>query len=126
MLNHVMIGTNDLDEAKDFYVKVLGVLGPVKAVDNEMGGIKRVFFFSDGPMFAVTQTQNGEPATGGNGSTLGFKCASAEQVKEFHDVAVAAGATSIEDPPGQRENGLHLSYFRDKAGNKICGIYAGG
>lgn len=126
MLNHIMIGTNDLDEAKDFYTKVLGVLGPVKAVDNEMDGVKRVFFFSDGPMFSVTQTQNGEPATGGNGSTLGFKCASPEQVKEFHDVAVANGATSVEDPPGQRANGLHLSYFKDKAGNKICGIYAGG
>ena len=129
MLNHVMIGTNDLAEAKEFYTKVLGVLGPVKALDNEQGGIKRVFFLSDGPLFAVTETQNGKEATGANGGTIGFKCSSPEQVKEFHDVAVANGATSIEDAPGKRDTSmgpLHLSYFRDKAGNKICGIFAGG
>ena len=49
-----------------------------------------------------------------------------EQLKEFHDVAVANGATSVEDPPGPRENKrgvLHLCYFLDLDGHKICGLH---
>ena len=41
---------------------------------------------------------------------------------------VAAGGTSIEDPPGWREGGgakLYLAYLRDPAGNKICALHRG-
>jgi hypothetical protein len=44
----------------------------------------------------------------------------------LHDAAIAAGGTSIEDPPGPRQNTMgtmHLSYFRDLDGHKICGIH---
>jgi len=57
----------------------------------------------------------------GTGSTIGFKCDSPEQVKQFHDVAVANGGTSIEDPPGVRSGSLgslYLAYVRDPDGNK--------
>ncbi len=47
---------------------------------------------------------------------------SPEQVKEFHDVAVAHGGTAIEEPPGPR-GPLHLAYVRDPDGNKLCAIY---
>ena len=69
---------------------------------------------------------NNEPATYANGATIGFKCDSPEQVKAFHDVAVANGGVSIEDPPGLREGGmgaLHLSYVRDPDGNKLCALH---
>ncbi|MCB2032321.1 MAG: VOC family protein, partial [Ottowia sp.] len=65
-------------------------------------------------------------ATFANGGTIGFKCVSAEQVKQFHDTAVAHGGTSIEDPPGLREStmgALHLAYVRDPDGNKLCALY---
>ncbi len=61
-----------------------------------------------------------------NGGTIGFKCDSPEQVKELHDVAVAHGGTSVEDPPGLRESAMgamHLSYVLDPDGNKLCGLY---
>ena len=45
----------------------------------------------------------------------------------FHDVAVANGGTSIEDPPGLRTGSplgpMHLSYVRDPDGNKLCAIF---
>ncbi|MGI9246893.1 MAG: VOC family protein, partial [Steroidobacteraceae bacterium] len=46
--------------------------------------------------------------------------------RQFHDVAVAHGGQSIEDPPGPRESQLgtlHLAYVRDPDGNKLCALY---
>jgi len=47
-------------------------------------------------------------------------------VKELHDVPVANGGISVEDPPGARESAagvIHLCYFLDLDGHKICGVY---
>ena len=74
----------------------------------------------------MTEPINSEPATFANGGTIGFKCNSPEQVREFHDTALAHGGTSIEDPPGLRDGSLgamHLAYVRDPDGNKLCAIY---
>lgn len=130
MFNHIMIGTNDIEKSKAFYEKVLKVVGVEGSMDNTLeSGTKRVFFIHDGDILALTQPIDGEPATCANGMTIGFKCTSPEQVKELHDVAIAAGGTSIEDPPGLRENAMgsmHLSYFRDLDGHKLCGLYRAG
>jgi catechol 2,3-dioxygenase-like lactoylglutathione lyase family enzyme len=89
----------------------------------------RLFYRHDGATFCVTEPINGEPATSANGGTIGFRCSSPEQVREFHDVAVAHGGTSIEDPPGPRESNLgalHLAYVRDPDGNKLCALHRQG
>lgn len=130
MFNHIMIGTNDIEKSKAFYEKVLGVLGAQGSMENvAASGHKRVFFLHEGNVLALSEPINDEPADCANGMTIGFKCTSPEQVKELHDVAIANGGTSIEDPPGLRDNGplgpVHLSYFRDLDGHKICGIYRG-
>ncbi|MEM7705636.1 MAG: VOC family protein [Pseudomonadota bacterium] len=130
MIHHVMVGSSDIEKAKAFYNAVLGVIGVREPAVNENDtGQTRLFYIHDGSIFSVTEPIDGEPATVSNGATIGFSCASPEQVKEFHDVAVANGATSIEDPPGQRNGSMgpmHLCYFRDLDGNKICGIYRQG
>ena len=127
MINHVMIGTSDIDKAKHFYDAVLGVLGAGEPVRNVAGsGHVRLFYRHDGSTFCLTQPINGEPATAANGGTIGFKCTSAEQVKAFHDVAVAHGGQSIEDPPGVRVGAagpMHLAYVRDPDGHKLCAIF---
>lgn len=76
--------------------------------------------------FCVSEPINDEPASPGNGATIGFKCDSPEQVQHFHDIAVAAGGISIEKPPGLRESSMGptwLAYVRDPDGNKLCAIY---
>jgi catechol 2,3-dioxygenase-like lactoylglutathione lyase family enzyme len=127
MFSHVMIGSNDIERSKRFYDAVLGVLGAGEAYRNTAAtGHVRLFYRHDGSSFAVTQPLNGESATCANGGTIGFKCSSPEQVKEFHDVAVAHGGTTAEEPPGLREGGLgamHLAYVRDPDGNKLCALY---
>ena len=130
MFNHVMIGTNDIEKSKAFYEKVLKVIGVQGAVDNtDTKGNQRAFFIHDGNVLALTQPIDGKEATCANGMTIGFKCSSPEQVKELHDAAIEAGGTSIEDPPGLRETSMgpiHLSYFRDLDGHKICGLHRPG
>ncbi|APE27788.1 VOC family protein [Aurantiacibacter gangjinensis] len=127
MFSHVMIGTNDLDKAVEFYTKVLGVLGAKEPrINAAPSGHKRAFFMHDGSVFSVSQPIDDKPATVANGSTIGFRCDSPEQVQEMHDVAVAAGATSIEAPPGLRQaamGAMYLAYFRDLDGHKICAIH---
>lgn len=127
MFSHVMVGTNDIERARVFYDTVMGVLGVGEAIQNTAGnGHDRLFYLNKGGTFCVSEPINDEPATVGNGSTVGFKCDSPEQVREFHDTAVANGGTSIEDAPGLREGSMgdmHLSYVRDPDGNKLCAIH---
>ncbi|PAX08635.1 VOC family protein [Sphingomonas lenta] len=128
MFNHIMVGSNDLDRSKTFYDAVLGTLGfsgePLRNVAPS--GHVRLFYRHNGGTFCVSEPINGEPASVANGGTIGFKADSPEQVKRFHDAAVAHGGTSAEDPPGLREGALgsmHLSYVRDPDGNKLCAIH---
>lgn len=127
MFSHVMIGTNDIERSKRFYDAVLAVLGAGEPLRNTAGtGHNRLFYRHDGSSFCVSEPINGEAATAANGGTIGFKCVSPEQVREFHDAAVAHGGTSIESPPGLREGKMgpmYLAYVRDPDGNKLCALH---
>lgn len=127
MFNHIMIGTNDIEKSKAFYNAVLGVLGagePMAHVNDT--GQTRLFYIHNGHTLAISEPINGQPAECANGMTIGFKCDSLEQVTQLHDVAVANGGASIEDPPGPRESTMgvmNLSYFTDPDGHKLCGFH---
>jgi catechol 2,3-dioxygenase-like lactoylglutathione lyase family enzyme len=122
MFSHIMIGTNDLDRAKAFYDKLLGTLGvPPAMVDNH-----RIFYLTPTGIFSVSKPINGEPATFANGGTIGFAASSPEQADAWHAAGVAAGGTSIEEPPGVRAGGMgkmYLAYLRDPDGNKLCALH---
>ena len=127
MFNHIIVGSNDLDRSKRFYDAVLGVLGAAEPMANTTdSGHKRLFYRHEGQVFGVSEPINDKQATSGNGSTVAFKCNSLEQVRKLHDVAVANGGSSIETAPGLRATSmgpLHLAYFRDPDGNKLCAIH---
>jgi catechol 2,3-dioxygenase-like lactoylglutathione lyase family enzyme len=128
MFNHIMVGSNDIERSKRFYDAVLGTLGAGEPVRNvAASGHTRLFYRHEGGTFAISEPIDGEPATVANGATVGFKCQSPEQVREFHDVAVAHGGVSIEEAPGLRGGAglgaMHLAYVRDPDGNKLCAIH---
>ena len=124
MFSHVMIGSNDIERSQRFYDAVLDVLGAGAPLRNvAKTGHTRLFYRHDGSTFCISEPINSESATFANGGTIGFKCASPEQVRQFHDTAVAHGGTSIEDAPGLRQGGLgamYLAYVRDPDGNKLA------
>ena len=130
MFNHVMVGSNDIDRSRRFYDAVLATLGVGAPITNTAdSGHTRLFYLHGGGMFGVSEPINDEAATPANGGTIGFKCASPEQVTTFHDVALAHGGVSIEEPPGVRNSlmgPIHLSYVRDPDGNKLCAIHRPG
>ncbi|EHR70758.1 lactoylglutathione lyase-like lyase [Burkholderiales bacterium JOSHI_001] len=127
MFSHVMVGTNDIERSKRFYDAVLGLLGVGDPIQNSAStGHKRLFYRHEGGTFCVSEPIDDQPATFANGGTIGFTCASPDQVRAFHDKAVANGGASIEQAPGLREGkmgALYLAYVRDPDGNKLCALH---
>ena len=99
MFSHVILGVNNLDVSKKFYDAVLGALGVPAGVANK----NRYFYRSPTGTIGITTPINGEPATHGNGSTIGFLSQSPEQADACHAAGVTNGGVTCEDPPGWRE-----------------------
>jgi len=121
--SHNMVGSNDLARSKTFYDATFKALGGNEAIVDDKG---RLIYMHNGGLFLVTAPIDGQPATAGNGCTIGFAVDGPEQARAWHDAGVAAGGTSIEDPPGVREGGfgnLYLAYLRDPDGNKLCALH---
>jgi catechol 2,3-dioxygenase-like lactoylglutathione lyase family enzyme len=126
MFSHVMVGVNDLEVSKKFYDALLGTLGIGPGIANNTSLCQRYFYRSRTGSFGITTPLNGEPATIGNGSTIGFNMESPEQVDAFHAAGIANGGTTCEDPPGWRDGSvgkLYLAYVRDPDGNKLCALH---
>lgn len=125
MFSHIMLGASDLAASKKFYDAILVTIGIGPGVSNN----NRYFYRSPTGTFAITTPINGEPATHGNGSTIGFAVQSPQQADAFHAAGAANGGTTCEDPPGFREGPsgtLYLAYLRDPDGNKICALHRPG
>jgi len=114
-----MVGSNDLERAKSFYDALFGKPGR----RDDKG---RLAYGRKGSVFMVSKPIDGEAATRGNGSTIGFAMDDPQQVDAWHQRGIEAGGTAIEDPPGWRENAfgrLYLAYLRDPDGNKLCALH---
>ncbi|MBQ1782351.1 MAG: VOC family protein [Gammaproteobacteria bacterium] len=123
MFSHVMVGSNDIAKSKQFYDAIMAVSGYSEGVVDAKG---RCFYLSKDGLLGITKPINGEPATHGNGMTVGFKLSSPDLVDAWYAAGVANGGTPCEDPPGFRTNGdmvLYLAYLRDPSGNKLCGTH---
>jgi catechol 2,3-dioxygenase-like lactoylglutathione lyase family enzyme len=123
MFSHIMLGADDLEASKRFYDATLGALGHPPGFADDKG---RVFWMTPSGIFAITKPINGQPASCGNGSTIGFAATSPAQADAWHAAGLANGGTACEDPPGPREGAgmkLYLAYLRDPAGNKICALH---
>ncbi|MEM8660140.1 MAG: VOC family protein [Pseudomonadota bacterium] len=123
MYSHVMVGTNDMDKSRAFYDATLGALGYEPGTMDDKG---RCFYFTPAGIFGISVPIDGEPASHGNGSTIGFAVPDPETADRWHAAGVAAGGETCEDPPGVREmqiGKLYLAYLRDPFGNKLCALH---
>ena len=123
MFSHIMVGANDIAESKVFYDAVLGTLGYEPGVIDDKG---RCFYFEKSGIFSISKPIDGEPASHGNGSTVGFAAADPAAADAWHAAGLANGGTTCEDLPGPREGAtgtLYLAYLRDPSGNKICALH---
>jgi catechol 2,3-dioxygenase-like lactoylglutathione lyase family enzyme len=119
MFTHITIGTNDLEAARAFYDDVLEPLGYKRLFDLET----QSGYGAAAPQFMVVKPINGQPATGGNGVTIGLVAPSRAAVNEFHRRALARKAKD-EGAPGPRPGlpNLYSAYIRDPVGNKLVAV----
>ncbi len=125
MFSHMMVGSNDIDRSKAFYDALFTATGGKAGTADSKG---RLVYLHNGGVFLVTPPIDGQPATCGNGMTIGFAMENSAQADAWHAAGVAAGGKAIEDPPGWREGGgqrLYLAYLRDPDGNKLCALHRG-
>ena len=94
MFSHIVIGADDIAQAKTFYDATLGALGIAPGHIDERG---RVIYQHDGGRFIVTKPIDGAPASHANGGTIGFHAPSTEAADAWHAAGVANGGKSIED-----------------------------
>ena len=123
MFSHVMVGANDMEASKAFYDALLGSLGYEPGTLDDKG---RCFYITPTGIFSISIPIDGQPASAGNGSTVGFAVDSPEAADAWHAAGVANGGSHCEDPPGVREGALgqlYLAYLRDPAGNKLCALH---
>lgn len=121
IISHVSIGTNQFDQARAFYDKVLATLGIVIIMEHPGA----VAFGRQYPEFWLGVPHDGKPASIGNGFHMGFIAANKEQVHAFHEAALAAGAT-CDGPPGPRPlygEPYYGCFVRDLDGHKIEAAY---
>jgi catechol 2,3-dioxygenase-like lactoylglutathione lyase family enzyme len=100
-IDHVIIGTSDLDASRAFYERALAPLG-MSAVMEMPGGVG---FGSEGkPWFWITARDAPRGAL-----HIAFVAPDRAAVDAFHREALAAGATD-NGPPGLREQ-YHPTYY---------------
>lgn len=125
MYSHMMVGTNDIEKSATFYNALFKSVGGKDGFKDAKG---RYIWLHKDSVFLATAPIDGQPATVSNGATIGFAMDSTEQVDTWHAAGISAGGTTIEDPPGWRENDIgkmYLAYLRDPDGNKLCAMSRG-
>ncbi|MBW8785168.1 MAG: VOC family protein [Novosphingobium sp.] len=116
MFTHIVVGANDLDTAQQFYDAALGALGlPPGTATGE-----RIIYAAPEGILLVTKPIDGNPASFGNGTTIGLKAPDAGAVDAFHARGIAAGGSDA-GAPGPREAipNSYAAYVRDPTGNKL-------
>ncbi len=123
MFGHMTLGSNDLERSKRFYDATFAAWGGPEGTYDPKG---RLLYHHNGALFMLTKPLDGEPASHGNGSTVGLIFDSPNTIDAWHSAGVAAGGTSVEDPPGWRPRPtgrIYLAYLRDPDGNKLCALH---
>jgi hypothetical protein len=118
----MMVGSNDIARSKKFYDATFIAMGGKPGMQDPKG---RLIYMHNGSLFLVTPPIDGNPATHGNGCTIGFAM-TPELADAWHKAGVENGGEAIEDAPGIREgNGMkmYLAYLRDPDGNKLCALH---
>lgn len=124
MFTHVHLGSDDVARSKLFYDALFDALGGAASwKDSERD---RWFWQKDGLFLVVGTPLDENAAQPGNGVTIGFSVESPEQGDAWHQAGLTNGGTSVESPPGIRDNSaagdIYLAYLRDPDGNKLCAM----
>lgn len=113
-ISYVTLGTNDRAAAEKFYDKLLENTAFEKVYSED----RMTMWVNDGFMFALATPFDGNAATVGNGSMVGFQVDNDGDVERLYELALSLGGC-CEGKPGIR-SGHQSAYVRDLDGNKVC------
>src|SRR5947209_15444198 len=99
MIGYVMVGTNDMENAKKFYDAVLAELGAKRGFATEK--MQGYGTSESAPGLVVCRPHDGKPATFGNGTMVALAAPSRAVVEKVHAKALASGGRD-EGAPGLR------------------------
>ena len=121
MIDHFGINCSDFSKSKEFYDRVLGVLGYTRQMDYEVA----IGYGRDGkPDFWIAEGREMGP---NREIHVAFRADNIDAVKAFHDSALALGAESLHAPRVWPE--YHPGYFgafvRDPDGNNVEAVFHG-
>ncbi|MEQ8557545.1 MAG: VOC family protein [Henriciella sp.] len=124
MFTHVHLGSNDVERSKKFYDALFDVIGGTRSwKDTDRD---RWFYMKGDQFLVVGEPLDKEPASAGNGLTIGFSVDSPEQGDAWHAAGLANGGSECVGPPVTRERPdggkIYLAYLRDPDGNKLCAL----
>ncbi|WP_283643756.1 VOC family protein [Marinovum algicola] len=113
-MNYFVVGTNDMQASRAFYDALFAQSGLQTMAASE----RMTYWLGEDFAFATAIPFDGQPATTGNGTMVGFCVGAAEAVKRLHALAIDLGGT-CEGAPHQR-GPKFSAYVRDLDGNKLC------
>jgi catechol 2,3-dioxygenase-like lactoylglutathione lyase family enzyme len=121
ILSHISIGTNQFERAVAFYDRVLPTLG-CKRIMEHPGAVA---YGKQYPEFWVQIPIDGQSATVGNGTHVGFIAPSKGAVHAFHEAALAAGGIDDGAPGSRPDYGepYYGCFVRDLDGHKVEAAY---
>ena len=116
MIAYVTVGTNNFVRAEKFFDKLLSALNIAQVHKTD----RMIFWAEDngGPGFSLVKPYDGEEASIGNGVMVALSADTPAIVEKAYRIAIEQGAT-CEGPPGRRQAGHYVAYFRDLDGNKF-------
>lgn len=91
MFSYMMLGTNDLPRAIEFYDPLMALLGHVKAGRNEQGASWGTFNDNHTCGLCVGVPFDLQPAGVGNGTMVALNARSVEHIAELHALALQLG-----------------------------------
>lgn len=117
ILSHVSIGTNQFEQALAFYDAVLTALGCRRLMEHP----DAVAYGKQYPEFWLQTPFDGQPATVGNGTHIGFVAPTKASVHAFYEAALAAGGQDEGAPGARADYGepYYGCFVRDLDGHKI-------
>ncbi len=123
MIDHLSVGTDDVDRAAAFYGPVLETLASKELLRAEWG----VGYGEERITFLAMRTYDQRPATPGNGTHVAFRARTASEVDAFHEAALANGGRCAGEPGPRPALGdrAYAAYVFDPFGNKLEAIFGG-
>lgn len=121
MIAYSMLGTNNLNDAYEFYNELLAQLDAACSRNTER---VKIWKFKTGALFGICNPADGQPASVGNGTMIAFPVETKTQADKLLEKALVLGAKECNPTTELLDENNNVQFYgryvRDLDGNKLC------